>query len=81
MMTRQFPASADRQVALGAACWVLTVVFFVGQAENVSLGLHALGAVFGIAGANVGVLLLRLTLGVGVAPFGHASSTQELLGV
>ena len=31
-MTRQFPASADRQVALGAACWVLTVVFFIGQA-------------------------------------------------
>jgi hypothetical protein len=152
MMTRQFPMSADRQVALGAACWVLTLVFFVGQAvaqaastvpyslagnnisdlgntacgtftqgayradvcsplhsvmnatfvltgllmlggavatrrawprrrlttaglvmlvlagagevlvgfrpENVSLGLHALGAIFGIAGANVGVLLL-----------------------
>jgi hypothetical membrane protein len=156
MMTRQFPASRDRQVALGAACWVLTVVFFVGQAvaqaastvpyslagnnisdlgntacgtfaqgryradvcsplhgvmnatfiatgllmlsgavgsrrawprrrlttaglvmlvlagagqvlvgfrpENVSLGLHALGAVFGIAGANVGVLLLAVAV-------------------
>ncbi|WP_338201541.1 DUF998 domain-containing protein [Candidatus Nephthysia bennettiae] len=156
MMTRQFPASADRQVALGAACWVLTVVFFVGQAvaqaastvpyslagnnisdlgntacgtftqgayradvcsplhgvmnatfaltgllmlsgavgtrrawprrrlttaglvmlvlagagevlvgfrpENVSLGFHALGAVFGIAGANVGVLLLAVAV-------------------
>jgi hypothetical protein len=31
MMTRQFPAAADRQVAIGAACWVQTVVFFVGQ--------------------------------------------------
>jgi hypothetical membrane protein len=156
MMTRQFPASADRQVALGAACWVLTVVFFIGQAvaqaastvpyslagnyisdlgntacgtftqgayradvcsplhgvmnatfvvtgllmlggavgtrrawprrrlttaglvllvlagagevlagfrpENVSLGLHAIGAVFGIAGANVGVLLLAIAV-------------------
>lgn len=28
---RGFPASTDRQVAAGGACWVLTVVFFVGQ--------------------------------------------------
>lgn len=32
MMARQFPVSADRQVAIGGACWALTVVFFVGQA-------------------------------------------------
>jgi hypothetical membrane protein len=156
LVTRQFPVSADRQVAVGGACWALTVVFFVGQAvvqaastvpysltgnyisdlgntacgpftvaayhadvcsplhgvmnaafvvtglltlagaigtwrawprrrlttvglillvlagagevvvglrpENVNIGLHGLGAVFGIGGANVGVLLL----GVGV---------------
>ncbi len=30
--------------------------------ENVSLGLHALGAVFGIGGANVGVLLLAVAV-------------------
>jgi hypothetical membrane protein len=29
---RRFPAALDGQVAAGAACWVLTVLFFVGQA-------------------------------------------------
>lgn len=31
-MARQFPVSTDRRVAVGAACWVLMFVFFVGQA-------------------------------------------------
>jgi len=31
-MPDQFPESADRQVAIGGACWALTVVFFIGQA-------------------------------------------------
>ena len=155
-MVRRFPAALDDRVAIGGACWVLTVVFFVGQAvaqaastapyslrgsyisdlgntacgpfalgtyhadvcsplnglmnatfvvsgllsiagpiltqrawpsrrltavglallalggagevlvgfrpENVNIGLHGLGAAFGIAGANLGVLLL----GIGV---------------
>jgi hypothetical membrane protein len=30
-VNRAFPASTDRLVAAGGACWVLTVVFFVGQ--------------------------------------------------
>lgn len=32
VMARQFPASAERQVAVGGTCWALTLVFFVGQA-------------------------------------------------
>jgi hypothetical membrane protein len=162
---RRFPAALDGQVGTGAACWVLLVVFFVGQAvaqaasrapysltgnyisdlgntacgpftlatyharvcsplhavmnatfvvsgllallgavltrrawpprrlsgaglvllglggvgqavaglrpENVDLGLHSLGALFGIAGSNVGVVLLgcavwRARLGFGI---------------
>lgn len=31
-MAREFPALVDRRVAVGGACWALTVVFFVGQA-------------------------------------------------
>jgi len=31
-MTRRFPAAVDRPVAIGGACWALTILFFVGQA-------------------------------------------------
>jgi hypothetical membrane protein len=32
VVNARFPVSMDRQVAIGGACWALTVLFFVGQA-------------------------------------------------
>jgi hypothetical membrane protein len=172
---RRFPAALDGQVAAGAACWVLLVVFFAGQAvaqaasrapysltgnyiselgstacgpftlatyhaqvcsplhdvmnatfvvsgllallgavltrrawparrlsaaglvllglggvgqavaglrpENVDLGLHSLGAFFGIAGSNVGLLLLGCAVWRARRGFGTATVATGAVGL
>jgi hypothetical membrane protein len=49
--------------------------------ENVDLGLHTLGAVFGIGGANIGVLLLGLAVWRVHRPFGMVSLLVGAVGL
>jgi hypothetical membrane protein len=49
--------------------------------ENVDLGLHTIGAVFGIGGANIGVLLLGLAVWRVHRPFGMVSVLAGAVGL